>query len=43
MIEKMIIHETEVGENSSSSNVSHNKDGCCNKEEETEKLISAAK
>ena len=38
------IDEAEVlGENSSSSNMAQNKDGCCNKEEETEKLSSAAK
>ena len=31
------LDETEVGENSSSSNVAQNKDGLCNKAEETEK------
>ena len=30
------IDEAEVGENNSSTNVGQNKDGCCNKEEETE-------
>ena len=30
-------------ENNSSSNVVQNKDGCCNKEEETETLSSAVK
>ena len=37
------LDEAEVGENSSSSNVAQNKDGLCNKEEETEKLSSAVK
>ena len=37
------IDKVEVGENSSSSNVAQNKDVCCKKEEETEKLSSAAK
>ena len=37
------LDETEVGENSSSSNVAQNKDGLCNKAEETEKLSSADK
>ena len=37
------IDEAEVGENNSSTNVGQNKDGCCNKEEETEKISSAAK
>ena len=38
-----IIDEAEVRENSSSSNVAQNKDDLCNKEEDTEKLSSAAK
>ena len=37
------LDEAEVGENSSSRNVAQNKDGLCNKEEEIEKLSSAAK
>ena len=37
------IDKAEVGENSSSSSVAQNKYGLCNKEEETEKLSSAAK
>ena len=37
------LDEAEVGENSSSSNVAQSKGGLCNKEEETEKLSSAAK
>ena len=37
------IDEVELGENSSSSNVAQNKDSWCKKEEETEKLSSAAK
>ena len=37
------IDEAKAGENSSSSNVSQNKDGLCNKKEETEKLSSAEK
>ena len=32
-----------IGENSSSSIIAQNKDGLCNKEEETEKLPSAVK
>ena len=37
------LDEAKAGENSSSSNVAQNKDGICNKAEETEKLSSAAK
>ena len=37
------IDEAEAGENSNISNVAQNKGGCCNKEEETEKLSYAAK
>ena len=37
------IDGVEVGENSNRSNVAQNKDGCCNKEKDTEKLSSAAK
>ena len=48
MVENMILkaismRQVEVGENSSSSNVAQNKNGLCNKEEETEKLSSAVK
>ena len=37
------IDEALVGKNSSSSNVAQNKDGLCNKEEETEILSSVVK
>ena len=37
------VDEAEVGENSNSSNLAQNKDGLCNKEEETEKLSFAPK
>ena len=37
------LYEAEVGENSSSRNVGQNRDGLCNKEEETEKLSPAGK
>ena len=34
ILKAIYIDEAEVGENSSSSNVSQNKDGLCNKEED---------
>ena len=37
------LYEAKAGENSRSINVAQNKDGLCNKAEETEKLSSAAK
>ena len=40
---EVYVDEAEVGENSNSSNIAQNKDGLCNKEEETEKLSSAPK
>ena len=43
ILKAIIIDEAKAGENSSSSNVSQNKEGLCNKAEETEKLSSAEK